>query len=139
MTISSGLYGPQANLISSRVYLITSPTESSSADDKSSLTLKILENKLFPKGYDRKQAEPISLLTNNHIPMLLIQSRHDGIVDSSFAEDFRDKAHELGMQCELYEVTDDLNTHSWYTAGVFVKNRRENKSLDKFWSWVEER
>jgi len=59
--------------------------------------------------------------------------------DSSFAEDFRDKAHELGMQCELYEVTDDLNTHSWYTAGVFVKNRRENKSLDKFWSWVEER
>ena len=31
------------------------------------------------------------------------------------------------------------NTHSWYTAGVFVKNRRENKSLNKFWSWVEER
>lgn len=107
--------------------------------DKSSLALRILENKLFPKGYDRKQAEPVSLLTHNHIPMLLIQSRHDGIVDFSFAEEFRGKAHELGMQCELYEVTDDLDTHSWYTAGIFAKDRRENKSLDKFWSWVEER
>lgn len=107
--------------------------------DKSSLALRILENKLFPKGYDREQAEPVSLLTHNHIPMLLIQSRHDGIVDFSFAEEFRGKAHELGMQCELYEVTDDLNTHSWYTAGIFAKDRRENKSLDKFWSWVEER
>lgn len=107
--------------------------------DKSSLALRILENKLFPKGYDRKQAEPVSLLTHNHIPMLLIQSRHDGIVDFSFAEEFRGKAHELGMQCELYEVTDDPNTHSWYTAGIFAKDRRENKSLDKFWSWVEER
>ena len=60
-------------------------------------------------------------------------------MDFSFAEDFRDKALELGMKCELYEVVDKLNTHSWYTAGVFVKNRRENKSLDKFYTWVEER
>lgn len=108
-------------------------------NDKSSLVLRILENQLFPKGYDRKQAEPIALLTNNHIPMLLIQSRHDGLVDFSFAEDFRDKALELGMQCELYEVTDELNTHSWYTAGVFAKRREENKSVDKFFNWVEER
>jgi len=43
-------------------------------------------------------------------------------VDFSFAEDFRDKALELGMQCELYEVTDELNKHSWYTAGVFAKD-----------------
>jgi acetyl esterase/lipase len=108
-------------------------------NDKSSLVLRILENQLFPKGYDRKQAEPTALLTNNHIPMLLIQSRHDGLVDFSFAEDFHDKALELGMQCELYEVTDELNTHSWYTAGVFAKRREENKSVDKFFNWVEER
>lgn len=108
-------------------------------NEKTSLVLKILENQLFPKGYDRKQAEPLALLTNHHIPMLLIQSRHDGLVDFSFAEDIRNKAHELGMQCELYEVTDKLDTHSWYTAGVFVKSREENKSLDKFFAWVEER
>ncbi|MCR5649671.1 MAG: alpha/beta hydrolase [Lachnospiraceae bacterium] len=108
-------------------------------NEKTSFVLRLLENQLFPKGYDRKQAEPVSLLTDNNIPMLLIQSRHDGIVDFSFAEDFRDRACELGMQCELYEVTDELNTHSWYTAGVFVKNRSENKSVDKFYTWVEER
>ncbi len=108
-------------------------------NEKTSFVLRTLENRLFPKGYDRKQAEPVNLLTKNHIPMLLIQSRHDGLVDFSFAEDFRDKALELGMQCELYEVTDELDTHSWYTAGVFVKNRQENKSLDKFYTWVEER
>lgn len=108
-------------------------------NEKTSFVLKILENQLFPKGYDRSRSEPISLLNNNNIPMLLIQSRHDGLVDFSFAEDFRDKAHELGMECELYEVTDELDTHSWYTAGVFVKSRKENKSLDKFYTWVEER
>lgn len=108
-------------------------------NEKSSFVLRTLENRLFPKGYDRKQAEPLNLLTKNHISMLLIQSRHDGVVDFSFAEDFRDKAEKLGMQCELYEVTDELDTHSWYTAGVFVKSRQENKSLDKFYTWVEER
>ena len=104
---------------------------------KSSLTLKLLEDMLFTKGYDRSQAEPLALMSKNHIPMLLIQSRHDGLVDFSFAEDFRDKALSLGMSCELYEVTDALDTHSWYTAGVFAKTREENKSLDKFFNWVE--
>ncbi len=107
-------------------------------NEKTSLTLRLLEHQLFPKGYDRKKAEPISLLSNDHIPMLLIQSRHDGLVDFSFAEDFCDRAHELGVQCELYEVTDELDTHSWYTAGVFAKSRGENKSLDRFFIWVEE-
>lgn len=107
-------------------------------NEKTSLTLRLLEHQLFPKGYDRKKAEPISLLSNDHIPMLLIQSRHDGLVDFSFAEDFCDRAHELGVQCELYEVTDELDTHSWYTAGVFAKSRGENKSLDRFFTWVEE-
>ncbi|MCR5671484.1 MAG: alpha/beta hydrolase [Butyrivibrio sp.] len=106
---------------------------------KTSFVLKVLEDQLFSKGYDRSQAEPIALFSRNHVPMLLIQSMHDWLVDYSFAEELCDKAHELGMQCELYEVTDELNTHSWYTAGIFVKNRKENKSLDKFYTWLEER
>ncbi len=106
-------------------------------NDKASLTLKLLLNMLFTKGYDRKTAEPLSLLTDTGIPMLLIQSRHDGIIDYSFAEEFRDKALSLGMNCELYEVTDSLNTHSWYTAGMFLRSRKENKGLNKFFTWVE--
>lgn len=108
-------------------------------NESMSITLKLLLKMLFPKGYDRKQAEPVSLMTANHIPMLLIQSRHDGLIDYSFAEKMRDRALELGMECELYEVVDELNTHSWYTAGVFAKTREENRGLDKFFTWVESR
>lgn len=106
-------------------------------NEKASLTLRLLLNQLFEKGYDRKRAEPISLMRENHVPMLLVQSRHDGLIDFSFAEDFRRRAEELGIRCELYEVTDRLNTHSFYTAGLFLKSREENRGLDKFFSWIE--
>lgn len=81
-------------------------------NNKASLPLKLLMNQLFAKGYDRKQAEPISLMKRNHIYMLLIQSKHDGLIDYSFAEDFRARAIEIGNRCELYEVVDKINTHS---------------------------
>ena len=70
--------------------------------------------------------------------MLLIQSRHDGLIDFSFAEAFRNRALELGIPCELYEVTDSLNTHSWYTAGMFLKARAENRGLDRFFRFIGE-
>ncbi len=47
------------------------------------------------------------------------------------------RAEELGIPCELYEVVDQLNTHSWYTAGMFLKTREENQGLDKFFSWID--
>ena len=104
-----------------------------------SKTLRILLNQLFPKNYDRRQAEPVSLMCRNHIPMLLIQSRHDGLLQYECAEDFALRAAELGNACELYSVEDQKNTHSWYTAGLFLETREENRSLDKFFSWIEER
>ena len=55
------------------------------------------------------------------------------------AEDFAARAEELGNVCELYSVTDKKNTHSWYTAGMFLETREENRGLDKFFSWIEER
>ena len=76
-------------------------------------TIKILENMLFPKGFDRSLAEPVSLMSKNSIPMLLIQSRHDGLIEFACAEEFKRKADTLGNICELYEVTDKENTHSW--------------------------
>ena len=74
----------------------------------------------------------------SHIPMLLIQSRHDGLIDFACAEDFAKRAGELGNVCELYSVTDKKNTHSWYTAGMFLETREENKALDKLFSWIED-
>ncbi len=105
--------------------------------DDQSLALRLLLNQLFEKGYDRRGGEPVSLMARNHIPMLLIQSRHDGLLDFACAEDFAAKAREVGNSCELYSVTDRRNTHSWYTAGMFLESREENKGLDKFFGWIE--
>ncbi len=103
-----------------------------------SMTLKMLLGMLFAKGYDRTKAEPWSLMTKNHVPMLLIQSRHDGLLEFECAEDFADKAKTVGNTCEIYEVEDKRNTHSWYTAGYFQFSREESKTLDKYLSWIEE-
>ena len=102
-----------------------------------SLSVKLLLNQLFEKNYDRTKGEPCSLMDESDIPMLLIQSRHDGLIDFSCAEEFYKKAISLGITCELYEVVDKKNTHSWYTAGMFLETRAENKGLDKFFSWIE--
>ena len=104
---------------------------------KTSLSVRILLNQLFSKDYDRTNGEPCSLMTKNNIPMLLIQSRHDGLIDFSCAERFYEKAKSVGNECELYEVVDKKNTHSWYTAGMFLETRNENQGLDKFFSWIE--
>lgn len=102
-----------------------------------SKTLKILAGMLFEKGYDWRDGEPLALMSGNHIPMLLIQSRHDSIVEYECAEELADKASALGNKCEIYSVEDKLNTHSWYTAGIFFLSGEENKTLDKFMSWIE--
>lgn len=105
---------------------------------KPSLSVKILLNQLFEKDYDRTQGEPCYLMTKNHIPMLLIQSKHDGLIDYSCAELFYEKAKNIGNKCELYSVVDKKNTHSWYTAGMFLETREENQGLHKFFSWIEQ-
>ena len=104
---------------------------------KQSFALRILLNQLFAKGYDRKQGEPCFLMAKSHIPMLLIQSRHDGLIEYSCAEQFYQKAKDLGIECEIYSVVDEKDTHSWYTAGMFLEDRGENQALDKFFSWIE--
>lgn len=104
---------------------------------KTSLSLKLLLNQLFPKNYNRTLGEPCSLIEKSSIPMLLIQSEHDGLIDFSCAERFYAEAQKSGISCELYRVEDRKNTHSWYTAGMFLETREENKTLDKFISWIE--
>ena len=104
---------------------------------RTSLSVKLLLGQLFEKNYDRTKGEPCSLMDESDIPMLLIQSRHDGLIDFSCAERFYEKAVNLGIACELYEIVDKKNTHSWYTAGMFLETREENKGLDQLFSWIE--
>lgn len=105
--------------------------------EKDSLSVRLLLNQLFAKGYDRAQGEPCALITKSEIPMLLIQSEHDGLISYSCAEEFYKKAKALGIPCELYSVVDKKNTHSWYTAGMFLETRETNHGLNKFFSWIE--
>lgn len=75
--------------------------------------------------------------SQNRIPMLLIHSKHDGLIDYSMSEKFYEKSQTLGMECELYEVTDKINTHSAYSAGMFLETRETNKALNKLFAWIE--
>lgn len=102
-----------------------------------SRTVNLLLDRLFARAYDRRLAEPVSLMGKNRIPMLLIQSRHDGLVEFECAEDLAGKAEMVGNSCEIYEVEDKRNTHSWYTAGYFLFERNESKTLDKYMTWIE--
>ena len=101
------------------------------------LTLKMLLGMLFEKGYDCKQAEPLALMEESKIPMLLIQSRHDGLIEFACAEEFAQKAKTLGIPCEIYEVEDKKNTHSWYTAGCFFFDREQSKTADRYLKFIE--
>ena len=103
----------------------------------STKTQKMLVSMLFSKDYDRLGGEPWSLMSESHIPMLLIHSRHDSIVVFECAEDFAEKAKTVGNKCEIYEVEDKKNTHSWYTGGCFFYTREENKTLNKFLTYIE--
>lgn len=105
--------------------------------DDQGKTLSMLVNQLFKKGYNRKNGEPVSLMSKSDIPMLLIQSKHDGLIEYACAEDFKTRADELGNKCEIYEVVDKRNTHSWYTAGHFLGTKKDYKTLEKFYSWIE--
>lgn len=105
---------------------------------KTTTAVKLLLNQLFQKGYDRTLGEPCSRMAKSSVPMLLIQSKHDGLIDYSCAELMYKRALEIGNRCELYSVEDKNNTHSWYTAGMFLEKREENKTLDKFLCWIEQ-
>ena len=104
---------------------------------KHTMSINILLNQLFAKDYNRDEGDPCFLMNKSSIPMLLIQSEHDGLINFSCAEEFKKKALLLGNKCELYSVEDKKNTHSWYTAGMFLEKRDENKALNKLLSWME--
>ncbi len=104
---------------------------------KTTTSVKLLLNQLFEKDYNREEGEPCQLMDKSNIPMLLIQSEHDGLIDYSCAEMFTKRALEIGNKCELYSVVDKKNTHSWYTAGMFLESRDKNKGLNKLLSYVE--
>lgn len=84
-----------------------------------------------------KKGEPISKLKKDQkTKAMLIQSRHDGIIGFEQAEKFRERAIELGIPAELFEVTEKKDTHSAYSAGIFLSERAKSPTLDKVFKWL---
>ncbi|MBR4112020.1 MAG: alpha/beta hydrolase fold domain-containing protein [Ruminiclostridium sp.] len=87
---------------------------------------------------DWEKGEPVRKLScNNNTRMLIVQSRHDGIVGYEQAVKFVNSANEMGISAELYEVTEKRNTHSLYSAGIFLWERSMSPLLDKVFNWIE--
>lgn len=105
--------------------------------DKSGLSVRLLLDMLFEKNYDRSRAEPINCVKRNDVKALLIQSRHDGVINFDCALKMRDVLKAEGNDCELYEVEDKHNTHSFYTAGCFMLKADQNKTIRKLFEYIE--
>lgn len=102
--------------------------------------LNILLKSLFgTKDKDLwKQGEPITKMNKlNGFKVYLIQSKHDGLVGYEQADDFYKKSIKLGMKSELYEVTDNWNTHSAYCVGIFLKDKKSSNTLCKVFDMIE--
>ncbi len=85
-----------------------------------------------------KKGEPIyKLSSGNKAKMLIVQSKHDGIIGFEQAEKFVGRAIELGISAELYEVTEKHNTHSLYSAGIFLREENQSPLLNKVFDWIK--
>lgn len=69
--------------------------------------------------------------------LLLIQSKHDGIIGFEQAKAFADKAESLHMSIRFYEVQEKQNTHSAYSAGIFLKDRKDSPTLEQVFHELE--
>lgn len=68
-----------------------------------------------------KEGEPIRKLEKGQkVRCLIVQSRHDGAISFRQAVTFCKRAKELGIPVKLYDVRDRNNTHSAYSAGIFL-------------------
>ncbi len=105
--------------------------------------LKQLLSDLFEKGQDWKEGEPYSKLDllgpedcEISIPMYLIQSDHDGVLDMEHTLVFARKALELNIPVTFYKVTDSKNTHSYYSAGIFFDDLTKSKTLQMVFNYI---
>ena len=102
------------------------------------LAFKYLVKGLFDRSCDWKNGEPYSKLSEvQQIPMLLIHSKHDGIVNYHNAVEFFNRAKQLGIKTAFYTVTDENDNHSSYSAGIFLEDRENSTTLDKLFDWIE--
>lgn len=86
---------------------------------------------------DFSPGEPYAMLrAGQSIPMLLIHGHGDGVVPYGNAEAFCNRAASLGIPAQLYTVPPPMDTHSVYSAGIFLNNREDDPTLDALMAWI---
>ena len=113
-------------------------------DGKMDWSIKQLVTDLFEKNQNWKEGEPYSkldLLTPEDkaelsIPMYLIHSEHDGVIDIKQTLVFARKAMELNIPVTFYRVTDAKNTHTNYCAGVFYEDLAKSRTLQTIFNYL---
>lgn len=102
--------------------------------------LKKLTAGLFGPEQDRTSAQPYYCLeAGQEVPMLIIHSLRDGAVGYGCGEAFYRRARGLGIPASLYIVSPHKDSHSVYTAGCFLEEGPENRTLDTLLNWLGER
>ena len=99
--------------------------------------LRLMLRNLFGQR-DFSIGDPYTRLTaGQSIPMLLLHGRGDGAVTYANAEAFCARAAALGNPARLYTVPPPMDTHSVYTAGIFLNRREDDPTLDTLMTWIE--
>lgn len=104
--------------------------------DNCGISVGFLLNMLFNKEYDRSKAEPVNCINRSDIKALLIQSRHDGVINYDCALKMKKVLEDKGNCVELYDVEGRHNTHSFYTAGSFMI--KDDKTVNKLFEFIKE-
>lgn len=102
-------------------------------------TLRKLLKDLFGTKDRRSwgKGEPFSLLDGQvKIPMLIIHSPHDGVVDDMQALRFYVKAVSLNLPVTYHQVREKANTHSAYCAGIFFYDEATSSTLACLHRWL---
>ena len=107
--------------------------------------LKQLLSDLFEKDQDWKEGEPYTKLDlinpddyELSIPMYLIQSDHDGVIDMKQTLVFARKAMEMNIPVTFYKVVDSKNTHSYYSTAIFFDDLAKNKTLQTVFKYIDQ-
>jgi acetyl esterase/lipase len=88
---------------------------------------------LFHSGAreDWKQGEPVlKLRRGQKVPVLLIHSRHDGVIGLAQAKKFCAAAARCGIRARLCEVDTSADTHTAYSCGIFFEQPDKSRTLD---------
>ena len=105
---------------------------------KNTRTLWKLATGLFGKEINWEIGDPICKLSRGQkIEMLLIHSKRDEVVCYDNALDFYEKAVFYKIPATLYTVIPKADNHSSYSAGIFLEERDNCKTLDELLNWIE--